>query len=72
MLYIHQDYRRNGVGAALMKHMESECRTEKLFTSTNQSNIPMQRLLAKLEYKPSGKVENLDEGDPELIYFKKL
>ena len=42
----------------------------KLFTSTNRSNAPMQSLLAKLGYRPSGVIENLDEGDPELVYMK--
>jgi hypothetical protein len=32
----------------------------------------MQSLLAKLGYVPSGIIYNLDEGDPELVYFKQL
>jgi|SRR5688572_22226362 len=71
MLYIHSDYRRCGIGTALLRHMELRCRTPKLFTSTNQSNLGMQSLLAKLGYEPSGVIHNLDEGDPELVYFKK-
>ena len=55
-----------------MQHMEQTCTTAKLFTSTNQSNAPMQALLNKLGYRQSGFIENLDEGDPELIYFKRL
>jgi hypothetical protein len=31
----------------------------------------MQALLAKLGYLLSGVIHNLDEGDPELIYFRK-
>ena len=72
MLYIHSNYRRNGLGSALMNHFESICTTEKLFTSTNESNYPMQHLLHKLGYESSGVIHNLDEGDPELIYFKRL
>ena len=71
MLYIHSDYRRRGVGTALLRHLELHCRTPKLFTSTNESNLQMQSLLAKLGYEPSGVIHNLDEGDPELVYFKK-
>ena len=55
-----------------IRHLINECRTPKLFTSTNQSNIPMQRLLATLEFARSGFIENLDEGDPEVVYFKRL
>ena len=72
MLYIHSDYRGCGAGAALLRHMESQCKTPKLFTSTNLSNLPMQSLLAKLNYVLSGVIHNLDEGDPEIVYFKRL
>ena len=72
MLYVHSDHRRRGAGAALVRHMESLCRTPKLFTSTNLSNLRMQSLLAKLGYELSGVIHNLDEGDPEIVYFKRL
>ena len=72
MLYIHSDHRRNGLGSALLSHLESICKTEKLFTSTNESNRPMQGLMCKRGYVPSGVINNLDEGDPELVYFKRL
>lgn len=41
---------------------------EELWTSTNQSNQPMQRLLERLGFLPSGVIEGLDEGDPELVF----
>ena len=70
MLYVALDHRRKGAATALMVHLESLCETPKIFTSTNQSNTPMQRLLSKLAYSPSGVIENLDPGDPELVYVK--
>ena len=72
MLYVHSDHRRRGAGAALLRHMESLCETSKLFTSTNLSNLAMQSLLTKFEYVLSGMIHNLDEGDPEIVYFKRL
>ena len=72
MLYVHSGHRRRGAGEALLRHMESLCQTAKLFTSTNLSNLQMQALLAKLEYVLSGVIHNLDEGDPEIVYFKQL
>ena len=72
MLYVHPGRRRRGAGAALLLHLESLCRTPKLFTSTNLSNLPMQSLLNKAGYALSGVIHNLDEGDPELVYFKRL
>ena len=72
MLYVHPQFRRQRIGSALIRHLINACRTPKLFTSTNQSNFPMLRLLATLEFDRSGFIENLDEGDPELVYFKRL
>lgn len=72
LLYIDPERRRSGLGSALMRHLESLCRTDKLFTSTNLSNLPMQSLLARLGYRLSGVIHDLDEGDPELVYVKYL
>ncbi len=70
-LYIRAKYRRQGVGVKLVKHLESICKTEKLFTSTNQSNLATQGLVNKLGFVPSGFIDNIDEGDPEVVYFKR-
>ena len=70
MLYVAERSRRRGVGAALLRHMERESRTPKLFVTTNASNAPMRSLLARLGFEPSGVIENLDEGDAELVFFK--
>lgn len=72
MLYVDLNYRRKGVGKELLKHLESLCKTPKLFTSTNLFNLPMQGLLTKSSYILSGIIHNLDEGDPEIIYYKLL
>jgi ribosomal protein S18 acetylase RimI-like enzyme len=72
MLYVAPSHRRRGIGTALMRNLEALCATDRLFTSTNQSNQPMQALLPRLGYVASGTVQNLDEGDPELIYFKRI
>ena len=59
MLYVAEEARRCGVGGALMRAVAARCKTEKLFTSTNQSNLPMQSLLrsarpAQPNNRPSG------------------
>ena len=72
LLIVHPDHRRHGVGEAIIRYVEKTCPSPKLFTSTNESNLPMQKLCEKLGFIRSGYVENLDEGDPELIYFKWL
>lgn len=72
MLNVDPTQRRRGIGTALMRHIESICADEKLFTSTNESNTPTQRLCEQLGFARSGYIENLDEGDPEIVYFKRL
>ena len=72
MLYVHSEHRRYGVGSSILKHMESLCRTAKLFTSTNLSNLPMQAFLIHEGFHLCGTVHGLDPGDPELFYLKQL
>lgn len=69
MLIVSADDRRSGVGVALIEHCKAQVPGgEKLWSSTNRSNAPMRALLAKTGFVESGVVENLDEGDPELIF----
>ena len=63
--------RRKGVAKALIYAFENISPTEKIFSSTNLSNEVMQNLFHSLGYIKSGTVENLDEGDPEIIYYKR-
>ncbi|MGQ0613946.1 MAG: GNAT family N-acetyltransferase [Planctomycetaceae bacterium] len=72
LLVVRQDSRRRGVGRTLLKHAMSICTTEKLFTSTNESNTPMRSLLRKERFEDSGVIHNLDESDPELVFFRKV
>jgi ribosomal protein S18 acetylase RimI-like enzyme len=72
VLHVHSDYRRRGIGTALMQHIEQACRTNRLFISTNRSNAAMQALLRSLGYAQSGIVGDLDPGDPELVYSKRV
>jgi ribosomal protein S18 acetylase RimI-like enzyme len=72
LLYVADQHRRKGVGLTLLHHAEANCQTPKLFTSTNRSNQPMQNLLTANGYQRSGVIENLDEGDPEMIFFKRI
>ncbi len=72
LIVVHPDFRRRGLATALMRAAELDAPTEKLFTSANQSNQAARRLFEKLGFVRSGMVENLDEDDPEIIYFKRL
>ncbi len=70
LLMVAEKYRRCGFGSALLNYLFAVCKTQKLFTSTNQSNLPMQNLLHKTGFTYCGKVDALDEGDPELFYIR--
>jgi len=69
MIYVASSDRRLGVGSALVAALSDRCKTAKLFTSTNQSNVPMQRLLERRGFTSSGIIQNLDPEDPEWVYF---
>ncbi len=70
LIFVRESARRKGVASAILHKLESTCPGAKLFTSTNSSNAPMRALLVQGGYAASGYVENLDEGDPELIFVK--
>ena len=72
LIYVGEAHRCHGGGRLLLRHLEGLCRTPKLFTSTNLSNLAMQALLRKMAYQLSGVIHDLDPGDPELVYVKYL
>ncbi|WP_329030971.1 MULTISPECIES: GNAT family N-acetyltransferase [unclassified Streptomyces] len=69
MLMVAPEARGRGVGHRLLDAVAASCTTPKLFTSTNVSNQPMQRLLQRAGWSPVGLLHGLDEGDPELFYL---
>ncbi|PHM33431.1 GNAT family N-acetyltransferase [Xenorhabdus innexi] len=69
MLMVGENSRRKGVGLQLINYLKSICSCPKLFASTNQSNQPMRLLLKNAGFRSSGYIENLDEDDPELVFF---
>ncbi|WP_374015960.1 GNAT family N-acetyltransferase [Paenibacillus thiaminolyticus] len=64
-------FRRRGAARSMIQHIERHSPTPKLFTSTNESNIAMQQVCESLGFVRSGLIDNLDEGDPEIIYYKR-
>ncbi|MCK9551704.1 GNAT family N-acetyltransferase [Aquamicrobium sp.] len=70
MVMVAPEFRRQGLGEAIIRHFRSTLTQPKLFSSTNMSNKPMQELFAKLGFQSSGYIENLDEDDPEIIFYR--
>ncbi|MGF6256786.1 ribosomal protein S18 acetylase RimI-like enzyme [Ensifer sp. LBL] len=72
MLMVGASWRQRGLGAALIAHFRSMSSGAKLFSSTNMSNRRMQDLLVKAGFRPSGYIDNLDENDPEIVFYSPL
>ena len=70
LLVVDPRLRRSGVGRALLRHVLDTSGTAQVFTSTNTSDLPMRSLLQSEGWSLSGTLEGLDEGDPELVYYK--
>jgi GNAT superfamily N-acetyltransferase len=71
LVVVAPSVRRQGIARLLFAAAECQCRTESLFTSTNASNSEARRLFEDVGFQPSGRIENLDPGDPELVYYKR-
>ncbi len=72
LVVVHPEMRRRGVARAMIEWMERKLAGNKLFTSTNRSNKRMQKLLKAMRYQKVGYISNIDRGDPEYIYCKKV
>ncbi|MDG4656311.1 GNAT family N-acetyltransferase [Ectobacillus antri] len=72
LLIVHPALRRKGVVKALIEYVENNCTSKKIFSSTNKSNESMQHVFDALHYKQSGYIDNLDEGDPEIVFYKEI
>jgi GNAT superfamily N-acetyltransferase len=70
LLAVDPAWRRRGLGRRLMARCEAAHDGDRLFTSTNASNAPMRALLESAGYVASGIIDNLDPGDPELVFVK--
>ena len=70
LIIVKPTERRKGYATSLIKYFISISPTKKIFSSTNQSNKRMQEVFKANGFIQSGIVENLDEEDPEIIYYK--
>lgn len=69
LIVIEEEFRNQGAGVQAIHLLVQQSKTKKIFTSTNRSNIVMQKALAKANFLESGELTGLDEGDPELFYY---
>jgi RimJ/RimL family protein N-acetyltransferase len=71
LIIIDEAYRGKTIAVKTFNLLIEQCRTNKIFTSTNRSNTPMQRALAKADFTFAGEINGLDDGDPERFYYWK-
>jgi uncharacterized protein (DUF952 family)/GNAT superfamily N-acetyltransferase len=67
LLVVAPAVRRQGVGSALLAAAVGAAEGERVFTSTNVSNLPMRALLAGHGWRLSGRLSGLDPDDDELV-----
>jgi ribosomal protein S18 acetylase RimI-like enzyme len=69
LILVAPSRRRRRVGLRLLAEAQVRCTSRKLFTSANASNKAAHALLAKAGFVRSGSVDNIDDNDPEIIFF---
>lgn len=72
LAYVDPAQRRRGVGTRLFDEFERRCRSNRIFTATNLSNLSMQAFLISRGYVLSEMVEDLDDADPEMFFSKRV
>ncbi len=72
LVMVGANARRSGLASGLFDAAEAAATTRQLFTSTNQSNRPMQALLETRGYAKAGAIDHLDPNDPEFVFVKNL
>lgn len=68
VLAVAVERRRRGIAGVLLAHAQAHALTDRVFTSTNATNAPMQAVLARYGWRRCGEVGDLDPGDPEIVY----
>lgn len=71
LLVVAESWRRRGVGTRLLDAAVGRATTAAVFTSTNESNHAMRSLLVHEGWLVSGRLDGLDEGDPELVFYRR-
>lgn len=69
-LAVQPPYRRNGLAGMLLEATEQRAVTDRVFSSTNASNGAMQAVFDRYGWRRCGQIDELDPGDPELVYVR--
>ena len=69
LLVVATSMRRLGIGRLLLSAAVQNSEKQRVWTSTNNSNISMRELLRKEGWKLSGTLTGLDLDDDELVFY---
>jgi GNAT superfamily N-acetyltransferase len=69
LVVVRAGARRRGLGRALVRAAVAASQTDRMFSSTNESNEPMRMLFLAEGWTFSGRLDGLDEGDLELVFY---
>jgi GNAT superfamily N-acetyltransferase len=72
VLLVDEIHRRRGVATALIEACLAAAPTDRVFTSTNTSNLAAQKLFLAAGFAACGSIDQLDHGDPEIVYCRRL
>ncbi len=72
LVCVSEAFQRRGIGRALVDYASGLWPRDPVWSSINQSNTAMQALFLSAGFKQCGVIENLDPGDPELIYMRQV
>jgi GNAT superfamily N-acetyltransferase len=72
LVVVRQDFRRKGIARELFRSVEALSPAPRLFSSTEETNVPSIRMHTALGFVPSGHIDNLPQGTRELLFYKRI
>ncbi|HEY4440684.1 MAG TPA: GNAT family N-acetyltransferase [Candidatus Elarobacter sp.] len=72
VLAVAAERRRAGYAGMLLDFALRDAPSDRVFTSTNRSNAAMHAVLARYGWTRCGEVDELDPGDPEVFYVRRV
>jgi ribosomal protein S18 acetylase RimI-like enzyme len=66
------DERRKGVARRLFEAVEARSPGPRIFSSTEETNVPAIRMHRALGFVESGYIDNLPQGYRELLFYKRV
>jgi len=72
LVVVREDFRHKGIAREFFKSVEAVSPTPRLFSSTEETNIPSIRMHAALGFAPTGHIDNLPQGVRELLFSQRI